>query len=177
MNAKVRLGILSLSPVAVIAALAACEDEGPAVTVKPIALTREHRGHFCRMTVVDHKGPKGQIHLKGRKPLFFSSVRDTVAFTMLPEEPKRILAIFVNDMTRTNWDRPGTDTWIDARKAFYVIGSRKRGGMGAPEAVPFLKEKDALDFAARFGGRVVTFDRIPRPYILGRSPSDRTSEE
>ena len=149
--------------------LAACGDDGPSVAVKPTPLTRDHRGHYCRMIVLDHKGPKGQIHLKGRGPLFFSSVRDTIAFTMLPEESKQITAIFVNDMSKTPWDRPGPDTWINAKQAHFVIGSSKRGGMGAPEAVPFKTVAEAQRFAKQFGGRVVAFSAMPRRYILGDS--------
>lgn len=151
-------------------ALVGCDDAKVANAPSPAKLTRDATGHYCRMIVVDHKGPKGQIHIAGRKtPVWFSSVRDTVAFTMLPEEPKRIAAIYVNDMTSTPWDRPGADTWIDAKKAVYVIGSSKRGGMGAAEAVPFKGAEAAKAFAAKFGGRVVTFDKIPRSYILGEA--------
>jgi len=151
--------------------LAACGDDGPVVAVKPTPLTRDHRGHYCRMIVVDHKGPKGQIHLKGRAPVFFSSVRDTIAFTMLPEESKQITAIFVNDMTQTSWDKPAPNTWINARTAHFVIGSSKRGGMGAPEAVPFKTEAAAQKFVGAYGGKVVAFAAIPRQYILGDGSS------
>ncbi len=149
-------------------ALAACDGDETADVPKPAELTRDDISHFGRMIVQNHKGPKGQIHLKDRqKPLWFSSVRDTIAFTMLPGESKRIAAIYVNDMTRASWERPETGTWIAARAAWYVIGSRRRGGMGAPEAVPFAKPDAAATFAAKHGGRVVGFGDIPRDYILG----------
>jgi hypothetical protein len=49
--------------------------------------------------VLDHPGPNGQIFIKGQaEPVWFASVRDTVAFTLLPEEPKDVTAIYVNDM-------------------------------------------------------------------------------
>jgi len=153
-----------------IAALTACGEKAEVAAAVPAALTRAATGHYCRMIVVDHKGPKGQIHVAGRKtPVWFSSVRDTLAFTMLPEEPKRISAIYVNDMTQTNWERPGPKTWINAKTALYVIGSSRRGGMGASEAVPFKGRAAADAFAKRFGGRVVAFGQIPRKYILGES--------
>ena len=118
-------------------ALAACGEDTPVAAPKPIELTRSDVGHYCRMIVVDHKGPKGQIHIKGRpKPVYFSSVRDTIAFTMLPEEPKRIAAIYVNDMTKAKWENPGPGTWIKARDAYFVIGSSRRGGMGRPKRCP-----------------------------------------
>jgi len=156
---------------AAVFALGACDDDKTVDIPKPVELTRDDISHFGRMIVEDHKGPRGQIHLRDRKkPLWFSSVRDTIAFTMLPEESKRIAAIYVNDMGRATWDRPEPGTWIDARTAAYVIGSRRRGGMGAPEAVPFGKSEAAAKFAAKFGGRVVKFGEIPRDYILGSSP-------
>lgn len=166
--------VVLMAMAAPLAALTACDDTVPATLVKPVTLSREHRGYYCRMIVVDHKGPKGQIHLKNRKPVFFSSVRDTIAFTMLPEEPRQVTAVFVNDMTATDWDSPGQDTWIRARNAFFVIGSSKRGGMGAPEAVPFKTEAAAMSFAARHGGKVVRFAEIPRNYILGDSDGVKT---
>lgn len=130
--------------------------------------TREALGYFCGMIVVDHKGPKAQVHLRGRdEPVWFSSVRDAIAYTMLPEEPKTIAAIYVTDVGRADWDAPGPGTWTDARTAFYVIGSGRVGGMGAPEAVPFAVRADAEALAAAEGGRVVAFGEIPAEAILG----------
>ncbi len=150
--------------------LSACAEDDPQLAAKapvPSALTRDAIGYYCNMIVVDHLGPKGQVHISGRdEPVWFTSVRDTIVYTMLPEEPKNIAAIYVNDMGRANWERPGADTWIDARKAWYVIGSNKVGGMGAPEAVPFAEKTDAASFAERHGGQVVAFTVVPRDYVL-----------
>ena len=42
-------------------------------------------GYYCNMTVANHPGPKGQAFVAGKDaPLWFSSVRDTLAFTRLP---------------------------------------------------------------------------------------------
>ena len=47
----------------------------------PNEVLAEATGYYCGMLLTDHEGPKGQIHLSGReKPLWFSSVRDTIAF-------------------------------------------------------------------------------------------------
>jgi copper chaperone NosL len=156
--------------------LAACDGQESAQAVPPpVEPTRDAIGHYCGMVVVDHAGPKGQIFLKSRpeEPVWFTSARDTIAFTMLPEEPDDILAIYVNDMGRAkSWNSPEPGTWTDARKAWYVIGSNRRGGMGAPEAVPFANEADARTFAGQQGGEVVPFDRLPRDYILGEAPNE-----
>ena len=42
-----------------------------------------------------------------------------------------------------------------------------RGGMGAPEAVPFAEREAAERFARERGGRVLAFDAIPDEAVLG----------
>jgi copper chaperone NosL len=76
-----------------------------------------------------------------------------------------------------SWEDPGANNWVDARKAFFVIGSRAQGGMGAPEAVPFSHRLAADEFVAQHSGRVVTFDEIPRDYILGSEPAPAAPQE
>lgn len=149
--------------------LAACEDKKAEVKPVPFHLTEEAIGNYCGMNVLEHAGPKGQIILKGYPdPVWFSSVRDTIAFTMLPDEPRDISAIYVSDMAKTeNWDNPGADNWVDAQEAFYVIGSKKRGGMGTDEAVPFSTKEAAEAFIGKNGGNIVSFKDIPQTYILG----------
>jgi len=149
--------------------LAACREEAPVAPPPPAPLTQDATGYFCNMTMVEHHGPKGQIWLKRNTgPLWFSSVRDTVAFTLLPEEPRDIQAIYVTDMSGAgSWDNPLVNKWIDAHTAYFVIGSSKKGGMGTAEPVPFGSRSAAGDFSERFGGDVVTFDMIPENRILG----------
>lgn len=158
--------VLAMSALAL---LAACSGEVGPDAPKPLALTSEAIGHYCGMNVLEHPGPKGQIMLgQIPEPIWFSSARDAVAFTMLPEEPKDISAIYVSDMAKApSWEAPGPVNWIDARHAYYVIGSAMRGGMGAPETVPFSTEAAAVKFAGDNGGEVVSFADIPRDYVLG----------
>lgn len=150
-------------------ALAGCENKEPAEMPAPYVLNQDAMGRYCGMNVLEHAGPKGQIILeKIPDAIWFSSARDTVAFTMLPDEPKEIAAIYVSDMGKApSWERPGADNWIDARKAVFVIDSRVRGGMGAEEAVPFSSEEAAQAFIAKNGGRIVSFADLPETYILG----------
>lgn len=146
--------------------IAACE-KNQATEVPPAqTLSREANGYYCLMTVVNHSGPKGQIILTDKPhALWFTSVRDTIAFTLSPEEPKNIAAIYVNDMSDANWENPGADNWIEARKAWYVLGSDQTGGMGAPEAVPFSTKEKASLFASQQGGSVYAFATIPQEYV------------
>ncbi|HET9069969.1 MAG TPA: nitrous oxide reductase accessory protein NosL [Amaricoccus sp.] len=157
-------------------ALAGCKEEAD----KPAAhtLTDAAIGHYCGMMLTEHEGPKGQILLEGDdEPVWFSSVRDTVAFTLLPEESKDIAAIYVSDMgTAPSWAEPGADNWTDAKAASFVIGSDVEGGMGGTEAVPFAEAEAAQAFAAEHGGTVVAFDAIPADYILPYAPDETAAE-
>lgn len=158
---------MTIALLAGLLALGACQREAE-VPPAPFAMTEEAMGRYCGMNVLEHAGPKGQIILaKYDEPIWFSSARDAIAFTMLPEEPKDIRAIYVSDMAKApSWDEPGTDNWTDARKAFFVIGSDAMGGMGAAEAVPFSTEEAATGFVKDHGGTMVRFDEVPRDYIL-----------
>lgn len=155
-------------------ALTGCgEDASKAAPPPPFELTSDAVGHYCGMSVTEHAGPKAQIILASRRePVWFSSARDAFSFTMLPEEAKDIRAIYVSDMAKAHsWDNPGASNWVEARRAFFVIGSRKQGGMGAPETVPFSERAAAEKFAAEHGGKVVNFDEVPKDYVLGSEPT------
>lgn len=146
--------------------LVACDKAPPAEVPAPQKLTREANGYYCLMTVVNHSGPKGQIILSDKKVLWFTSVRDTISFTLSPEEPKNIAVIYVNDMSDAEWDNPGENNWINAKQAWYVINSDRSGGMGAPEAVPFSKKEKAELFVKNHGGTIHTFNAIPEEYFI-----------
>ena len=149
-------------------ATAGCDGEDDVVAKPPpLEPSREASGHYCGMIVVDHSGPKAQVHLPDQpEPVWFSSVRDAIAYTMLPEEPRTVAAMYVNDMGVAQWDAPGPGTWIDAAGAWYVIGSDRMGGMGVPEAVPFAARDAAARFAAAHGGRIVALGDVPEGYIF-----------
>jgi copper chaperone NosL len=150
--------------------LAGCErDEAAAPVPVAVEIPAEAVGHYCGMLVNAHEGPKGQIHLASRdQPVWFTSVRDTIAFSRLPEEPRDIRAIYVSDMARSkHYEQPDPNAWVDAREAWFVVGSEMRGGMGAPEAVPFSDAQSAEAFRARHGGRVLKLADIPDAYVLG----------
>lgn len=162
--------VLVATLLAAAAVLAGCDRSTPVVSVPAaIEVTDDATGHYCGMLLAEHDGPKGQIHLASRsEPVWFSSVRDTVSFLRLPEEARDIAAIYVNDMGKaSNWERPEQGTWIDAREAWFVIESDRRGGMGAPEAVPFSEQAAAEKFQSEHGGRLVKLADIPDDYVLG----------
>ena len=148
--------------------LAACQEE-VAQNTDPLPLTAETVGHFCQMNLLEHDGPKGQVHLEGLPgaPLFFSQVSDLVVYLRLPEQSHTVLAIYVSDMGAegATWAEPGAANWIDATTAHYVVGADVAGGMGAPEIVPFADEATAETFATEHGGSVMALDAIPETAV------------
>jgi copper chaperone NosL len=149
--------------------LSACQEETKAAKPVPVAMTEDATGYYCHMVALEHAGPKAQIHLEGNPfPLWFPQVRDAIAFTLSPEEPKDYVAVYVSDMDKAeSWQTPGKDNWVDAEKAWFVIGSRKTGGMGAAEVIPFGTENGAEAFVAEQGGNIVRLSEIPEVYVLG----------
>ena len=160
--------VLSLATAALALSLAACKDESSATLPAPVSMTEEALGHFCQMNLSEHPGPKAQVHLEGQlSPLFFSQVRDAIAYQRMPEQSHRILALYVSDMgAAPSWEDPGIDNWIPAPTAFYVVGSDIIGGMGAPELVPFSDETAANSFAAQYGGAVLLLSQIDDSEVL-----------
>lgn len=154
--------------VAMLALLTACKEEAVQSTV-PQDMNAQTLGHYCQMNLLEHPGPKAQVFLEGYPaPLFFSQVRDAIAYMRGPEQVAPILAVYVNDMGRTGatWEQPGADNWIPADKAFYVVGSARAGGMGAPETIPFSSRERAEAFAAAEGGRLLVFAEISDDMVL-----------
>ena len=156
--------------------LAACVEDAVEAP-PPIAMTEAALGHYCQMELIEHAGPKGQIHLAGlTMPIWFSQVRDAVAYVKSEERSADILAVYVNDMGRAaDWDNPGSGNWILAQDAFFVIGSDAVGGMGAPELVPFAAEAEARGFVETRGGHIRRLAEIDpqvvlSPVEIGRLP-------
>ena len=157
-----------MGALALLLLFSACKDEIAAIP-GPAPLTRDSLSHFCQMQIVDHAGPKAQIHLEGQPhPLFFSQVRDALAYLKGPERDARVVVVYVSDMgAAESWDAPGADNWIRAEGAAFVVGSDAIGGMGAPEIAPFSDLEDAESFAAKRGGVVMAFNVIPAEAVLG----------
>lgn len=150
-------------------ALTACKEE-VAQDTSAVPLNEDAVGHYCQMDLLEHDGPKAQAHLSGLPgaPLFFSQVRDVVAYLRMPEQSHEVLTVWVNDMgaPEAAWDAPGANNWIDANDAIYVVGASVVGGMGAPELVPFSKSQDAIEFAHLNGGDVMHLADIPDQAVL-----------
>ena len=164
------MSLLRVVALAALTGLAACSDSGTDnVLPGPVAMTEEAVGHYCNMNVLEHEGPKAQIHLKGiAEPVWFTQVRDAVAFLRSPEELYEAVVVYVHAMDKAaSWAQPGDGAWIDANEAWFVIGSHRIGGMGAPEAIPFSSSDAAEAFMTEHGGSAVRLAGISDEYVLG----------
>ena len=160
-------------------ALGACREDRASLP-EPVAMTEEAVGHFCQMELLEHPGPKAQAHLSGMPyPLFFSQVRDVVAYQRMPEQSHTLVVSNVSDMGApgATWDDPGAANWIAVQDAWYVVGSTVAGGMGASELVPFGTRAAAESFVQEHGGSVMRLGEIPDSAVLAPEEHSDTGTE
>lgn len=144
--------------VALLLLLAACSQAVPkALAEEPGADTA------CvldGMLLKDFAGPKAQIHYAEGKPEFFCDLMELFSALRAPEQKRAALAVYVQDMGKTDWDHPAGH-WIAAKSAIYVAGSAKRGSMG-PTFGSFSSMEDALAFVKKEGGNVLRFEDVSK---------------
>lgn len=124
----------------------------------PIELTRETACSLDGMLLLDYPGPKAQIHYAQGPVDFFCDTVEMFSIYLRPEQQKRIRALYVQDMGRTDWNSP-QGQWIDAKTAYYVHGGKLLGSMG-PTLASFAYEAQARDFIAKHGGKLYGFNEI-----------------
>jgi len=139
-------------------ALAAC-GQAPEAPPAPLEIAAGSTCDLDGMLLADYPGPKGQIHYKDDvQPHWLCDTLEVLAMLKKPEQVRVVRAAYVQDMAQTDWARPHGH-WIDARTAWYVLGSKRHGSMG-PTAASFATEAAAKAFAAEQGGRVLAYDAI-----------------
>jgi copper chaperone NosL len=137
--------------------LPACEDVSQDNT-GPITITGESICSLDGMTLADYPGPKAQIHYAQDEPELFCDTVEMLSIYLQSGRQRPVVAIYVHDMARNDWEHP-VGNWIDARSAYYVLGSKRRGSMG-PTLASFAQQADAAAFAGKEGGEVLAFDQI-----------------
>ena len=110
------------------------------------------------MLLMDYPGPKGQIQYDKGDADFFCDTVEMVSTYLAPEQQKRVMGVFTQDMGKADWNQPAGH-WIDARSAYYVLGSKRTGSMG-PTLATFAQIADAEAFAKQYGGKVLSFKAL-----------------
>ncbi|MFZ4791414.1 MAG: nitrous oxide reductase accessory protein NosL [Candidatus Competibacteraceae bacterium] len=141
--------------IAVLLVVAGCGADKP---VLPQEITVETACVLDGMLLADYPGPKAQIHYDQGDPDFFCDTVEMFSIYTRPEQQKRIIAIYTQDMGKADWTKP-RGHWIDAKTAVYVAYSRRMGSMG-PTLGAFAREEDAQNFVKEHGGEVFRFDQI-----------------
>jgi copper chaperone NosL len=135
--------------------LAACSHGGVPQAIEPAdAATCS----LDDMLLADFPGPKGQILYDHGDPEYFCDTVEMFSAYLQPEQQRRVVAVYTQDMGKAAWDQP-RGHWVDAKSAYYVIGSRKTGSMG-PTLGAFQAEAEAQAFAQANGGKVLRFDQV-----------------
>lgn len=148
-------------------AIVGCSEpsEQQQIIHQAVAIESADECHLCGMLISNFSGPKAELFRKGitqadgDQVKKFCSTRDMFSFYLDPENKRNVTTILVHDMSKAPWDAPNDGYFIDARQAWYVVGSSKMGAMGKTLA-SFSAKTDADAFAIEFGGRVIDFSAV-----------------
>ena len=154
-RAPSRRTFLRTTLAAAAALIAACADH---TVVQPADFTTNTPCALDGMLLAEFPGPKGQIVYDQGPPDFFCDTVELVSTLLAPEQQRRVVGAYTQDMAQTSWDRP-QGHWIDAKQAWYVAGSRRTGSMG-PTLATFARQADAEAFVRDSGGKVLRFAEI-----------------
>jgi len=154
------LGLVALAALPAAALLSACgEAADQAQSLAPVEIDRTTSCELDGMLLADYPGPKAQIHYAGQdRPAFFCDMMELFNTLLAGEQVRAVRAAYVQDMGQASWDAP-QGHWIDAKTAFYVLGSKRHGSMG-PTIASFAQQADAAKFSAEYSGKVLRFADI-----------------
>jgi len=154
------LGLALLASLGALGGLAACSDRsGDAQALASVEIGTSTTCELDGMLLVDYPGPKAQIHYAGvAAPVFFCDTVELFNTMLRPEQVRKVLAVYVQDMGKADWEQP-RGNWIDAKSGFYVLGSKRHGSMG-PTIASFAQELDAKKFAEQWGGKVLRYAEV-----------------
>lgn len=149
-----------LMTAALCAVLLGCSEE-KVQTFEPSAIGEHDRCILCGMVIVHYPGPKAEVYIKGaeEEAVKFCSGRDAFTFALQPENARRLLAFFIHDMAKTEWDFPSDSALMDATKAIYAYGHDVEGVMGN-EPVAFSDREKAQLFVQEHGGKLYSYEEV-----------------
>jgi nitrous oxide reductase accessory protein NosL len=131
---------------------------GSAQTKSPVAPSKKDKCPVCGMFVYKYPDWLAEIVFKDESVDFFDGAKDLFKYYFnlskyRPGKIKRdIAAIYVTEYYDMKW--------IDARKAFFIIGSDVYGPMGH-ELIPFATEADARTFMKDHRGKqILRFEEV-----------------
>lgn len=119
----------------------------------------EQRCPVCGMYPARFPKWKAQILLKDGGAIAFDSSLDMFRYLQSPSrygkeghKASDIKRVYVTDFHDGNW--------LEAHRAFFVVGSTTAGPMGEPAFLPFASQGEAQAYMTERGGRVLGFNQI-----------------
>lgn len=155
-----RRQLLGLAALSALGALAGCgERAGDVRALAPVEIDAATACELDGMLLADYPGPKAQIHYAGAAaPVFLCDTVELFNLLLRPEQVRKVLAVYVQDMGQADWEQP-RGHWIDASSAYYVLGSKRHGSMG-PTIASFAQEPDAKKFTEQWGGKLLRYAEV-----------------
>ncbi|MDH0288700.1 nitrous oxide reductase accessory protein NosL [Pseudomonas sp. GD04087] len=148
--------------------LGGCDDAAQQnADLGPVPFKEGEECHVCGMVISDFAGPKGEAVAPGAVHKFCSTA-ELLGWWLQPENQHSGARLYVHDMARSDWNHPDDRHLIDATSAFYVVGVKRPGAMGATLA-SFSERADAERMANAEGGRVLGFSEIDQNVLQGVS--------
>ena len=120
-------------------------------TVEPVLVQKGEEKHWCPVCGMSIKKFYKTSHtstLENGTPRQYCSIRCLA-------KDKEEYGIDENNIQVVD---AKTQKLIDAKNAFYVVGSKVKGTMSMTSKLAFQKESDAKDFIIQYGGKLSTFD-------------------
>lgn len=148
--------------------LVGCGDEQQATaSLDPVPFQKGEECHVCGMAIGAFPGPKGEaVAPTGVRK--FCSTSELLGWWLQPENQQQGARLYVHDMGRSDWNHPDDRHLIDATQAYYVVGIKRPGAMGATLA-SFADQAAAEQLATEEGGRVLRFSEIDQNVLQGHS--------
>lgn len=128
-------------------------------------ITAKDQCHSCDMWITKYPGPKGEIVMKSGNVYKFCSSKCMLCTLQRVGESSDMVGIYVHDVSKTDWESPSDDAFMDAKKAWYVGGSSRKATMGKSFA-PLPSKELAVEFQKKYGGQIYTYDQLTKE-ILG----------
>jgi len=153
--------------------LGACDKPAQAsYNDRPTAFHPSDECHVCGMIIDGFPGPKGEVveHSGIKK---FCSTAEMIGWWLQPENHHGDASLYVHDMSHSPWNSPDDTQLIDAKEAFYVVGTQLKGAMGVVLA-SFSSQQAADKLAAEQGGRVLRFNDIDQALLQQPAMSHMT---
>jgi len=158
--------VKAISPwIAALGAVLLIAGSGPAQAAGPVQPSEKDKCPVCGMFVYKYPDWLAEIVLKDGSVMFFDGAKDLYKYYFnIPkyssgQSKKDIAAIFVMEYYDMKL--------MDARRAYFVIGSDVYGPMGH-ELIPFATDEDARAFMKDHKGKkILRFEEVT-PDIMGK---------